>query len=196
MVRYEEEKEVDKIGVIHGRFQVFHNDHLKYILEGKKRCDHLIIGICKPEVELTECIADPHRSKRSANPMTYFERMECIRDALLEAGVPRSEFDLVPFPIDTPERIFHYVPENAAFYMSIYDEWGREKYHVLKDDLGLDVRVMWEVRPDQKGISASTIRERIFENREWSDLVPDRVYEYIMKNGIDQRIREYMEAEQ
>ena len=31
-------------GVIHGRFQVLSNDHLCYLLAGKARCCHLIVG--------------------------------------------------------------------------------------------------------------------------------------------------------
>ena len=36
-------------GVIHGRFQVLHNDHLKYLLSGKALCRHLVVGITNPE---------------------------------------------------------------------------------------------------------------------------------------------------
>ena len=43
----------DQIGVIHGRFQLLHNEHMKYIMAGKERCEHLIIGICNPESTLT-----------------------------------------------------------------------------------------------------------------------------------------------
>ena len=41
-----------KIGVIHGRFQLLHNDHLKYLLAGKKRCEHLVVGITNPDPAL------------------------------------------------------------------------------------------------------------------------------------------------
>ena len=61
----------DKLGVIHGRFQLLHNDHMKYLLAGKERCEHLIIGICNPEQDLTKYTSNnPHRSKRSSNPLT------------------------------------------------------------------------------------------------------------------------------
>jgi len=30
------------VGVIHGRFQVLHNDHLKYLLAGKEKCVQFI----------------------------------------------------------------------------------------------------------------------------------------------------------
>lgn len=187
---------MDKIGVIHGRFQVLHNDHMKYILSGKKLCEHLIIGICNPDVDLTKYTdANPHRGLKSSNPLTYFERLECVRNALLEYGVSRNDFEIVPFPINFPERIANYVPLSATFYMTIYDQWGKEKQKILKDQLGLDVKVMWEVPIEQKGISASEIRSCIYEGKEWKHLVPISVYDYILKNKIDIRIRNFLEEE-
>ena len=144
---------MDKVGVIHGRFQVLHNDHIKYLLAGKEKCEYLIIGICNPEVDLTKYTSsNPHRSKRSSNPLTFFERMECIKYSLIEAGVKEEEFDIVPFPINFPEKIFNYVPLDAKFYMTIYDEWGEEKLKSLQNDLKLDVEVLWRVTLEEKGI--------------------------------------------
>ena len=110
---------MDELGVIHGRFQVLHNDHMKYLLAGKERCKHLIIGICNPEIDLTKYTSsNPHRSKRSSNPLTYFERMECIKYSMIEAGVNQEEFDIVPFPINFPEKIYNYAPKNAKYYFT------------------------------------------------------------------------------
>jgi len=39
-------------GVVHGRFQVLHNDHVKYLLAGKARCRHLVVGITNPDSPL------------------------------------------------------------------------------------------------------------------------------------------------
>ena len=38
-----------RIWVIHGRFQGLHIGHMEYLLEGKKRCDFLYIGITNPD---------------------------------------------------------------------------------------------------------------------------------------------------
>ena len=40
------------IGVIHGRFQVPHNDHLRYLLAGKALCRHLVVGLTNPDPSL------------------------------------------------------------------------------------------------------------------------------------------------
>lgn len=186
----------DKLGVIQGRFQLLHNDHIKYLLAGKNRCEHLIIGICNPEIELTKYNkANPHRSKKSSNPLTYFERMECIKNSLLEQGIKQEEFDIVPFPINFPEKIFNYAPLNAKYYMTIYDEWGEEKYTYLKEKLKLDVDVLWRVTLEEKGISASDIREKIQKEQEWKQYVPNYVYKYITENHIDKRIKQFLDEE-
>lgn len=41
----------DLVGVVHGRFQLLHNDHVKYIMAGMERCERLVIGICNPDEE-------------------------------------------------------------------------------------------------------------------------------------------------
>ena len=187
---------MDEIGVIHGRFQVLHNDHMKYLISGKRLCKHLIIGICNPEVHLSKYTSsNPHRSLRSSNPLTFYERLECIKGAMLEYGVERDEFEIVPFPINFPDRIFNYVPSSAVYYMTIYDQWGKEKYHTLKEELHLNVKVMWEVPIEQKGISASDIRLSILNGTEWRHLVPTSVYRYICDNNIDKRIAECLKQE-
>ena len=93
-------------GIIHGRFQILHNDHLKFLLAGKELCEHLIIGITNPDPTLTrDHNSNPHRSTPLNNPLTYYERMVMIRETLLENGLTYSEFSIVPFPINIPELI-------------------------------------------------------------------------------------------
>ncbi len=186
----------EKLGVIHGRFQVLHNDHMKYLLAGKQRCEHLVIGICNPEIDLSKYTdANPHRSKQSSNPLTFFERMECIKNSLLEVGVKQEEFEIVPFPINFPKKIFNYAPKKAKYYMTIYDKWGEEKLKTLREDLKLDVDVLWRVSLEQKGISASDIRKCIQEGKEWKQYVPRFVYEYIRENKLDIRIKSLLDNE-
>ena len=90
-------------GVIHGRFQVLHNDHLKYLLAGKARCRHLVVGITNPDPTLTRAeTADPERDRPGANPLSYFERYMLVRCSLVEAGLAYEDFSIVPFPVSCP----------------------------------------------------------------------------------------------
>lgn len=99
-----------RIGVVHGRFQPLHIGHLEYFLAAKKKCDFLIVGITNPDPSLTKPDeSNPHRSLDTSNPFTYFERYTMIKESLLEAGLKRDEFDIVPFPINFPDLIKYYV---------------------------------------------------------------------------------------
>lgn len=180
---------MDRIGVIHGRFQVLHKGHMEYLLEGKKRCKHLIIGICNPDMTWTKySAANPHRSAAQSNPLTYFERFQMIQGAFLEDGITLEEFDIVPFPINFPEMLHNYVPMDAKFYMTIYDSWSLEKKEKL-EALGCDIEVMWQRSNEEKITSGTEVRRLIAEKMPWKHLVPEFVYDYIMRNKIDERIR-------
>jgi nicotinamide mononucleotide adenylyltransferase len=79
------------IGIAHGRFQLFHLDHLKYVLAAKERCRRLVVGITNPDPTLTKFDqADPHRSLETDNPLTFYERFVILREALLETGLDFS----------------------------------------------------------------------------------------------------------
>lgn len=180
---------MDRIGVIHGRFQMLHIGHMEYLLAGKERCKYLIIGIANPDSYLTKhSDANPHRSTVLANPLTYYERFQMISGAMIEAGVKREEFDIVPFPINYPELIFNYAPKSAKYYMTIYDEWSKEKQLSLQK-LGCNIEIMWTRTNAEKVTSGSQVRDMIIHNMPWEQLVPKSVFDYITENGIDERIR-------
>ncbi|MCD6273926.1 MAG: nicotinate-nucleotide adenylyltransferase [Deltaproteobacteria bacterium] len=178
-----------KTGVIHGRFQILHNDHIKYLVAGKKMCRHLVVGITNPDPFLTrQEDADPNRNAPQANPLTYYERYVMVGSALDEAGVSPREFSIVPFPINLPDLYKYYVPMDAVFFLSIYDEWGKKKLSMFKAQ-GLETNVLWEVPPEKKGISASDVRAGIKNGEPWEHLVPPSVSELIKKWNIVARLK-------
>jgi len=177
------------IGVIHGRFQILHNDHVKYLLAGKQLCKHLIVGITNPDPSLTrDSETNPHRSTSLANPLTYYERYVMVRAALLEQGLKYSEFSIVPLPINIPELIKYYVPIDAIFFLTIYDEWGRKKKELL-ESLELKIHVLWEVSLKNKGLSSSDIREAMINDIQWEHFVPTSVGKLIKKWNIIDRLK-------
>jgi nicotinamide mononucleotide adenylyltransferase len=177
------------LGVIHGRFQVLHNDHLTYLLAGKTRCEHLVVGITNPDPILSrEDEADPMRSTSLANPLTYFERYTLVKAALIEEGVEGHAFSVVPFPINFPELYRYYVPTEAVFFITICDKWGDRKYDLLTGQ-GLDVEVMWRRTPDTKGLTGSEIRHRMMSGEPWEHLVPRSTAQLLAKWKIADRLR-------
>lgn len=176
-----------ELGAVCGRFQVFHNDHLKYVLSAKKECKHLIIGITSPDPSVSPVeIIDEHRSNSQANPCTYFERMMIIEEVMYENGFTREDFHIVPFPIGKPELIQYYVPKEATCFFTIYDDWGNEKVRRI-GSFGYDTKVLWKSK--EKGLTSTFIRKCIVEGNDWSKYVPKATYELIRKFKIDERIK-------
>ncbi len=188
------ERKLAETGVVHGRFQVLHHDHMKYILAAKERCRHLFVGITNPDPTLTKRDeADPARSAPEANPLTYFERREMLQAALLEAGLRPDEFDIVPFPINFPELYKDYVPLDAVFYLTIYDEWGKKKLEMFRS-LGLETEVMWRRPVSEKGITSTEVRRFIAEGEPWEHLVPATVAGILKQRNLVSRITDVEKA--
>lgn len=175
-----------ELGFIHGRFQLFHNDHLNYALLAKAQCKKLIVGITSPEnASLIREEVDPHRSEAAANPFTYYERYNMIKLALLEAGVKREDFEIVPYPIERPEILCNYVPLSATSFFTIYDQWGYEKLERLKA-LGYGTVVLFDDR--EKAMCSTEIRQKIVTGDDWKQMVPNAVYEYVMNNNLTDKV--------
>jgi len=180
---------MEKAGVIHGRFQVLHNDHLKYLLAGKKRCDHLVVGITNPDLSMTrKDEADSTRNSSLANPLTYYERFRMVRAAMTGAGLCLEEFCVVPFPINLPELYRYYVPLDATFYLTIYDIWGEKKLAMFTE-LGLKTDVLWRCSREEKGLSSTDIRRMIATGEEWQHLVPPGVAGLVREFDLAGRLR-------
>ena len=175
------------IGVAFGRFQGFHLEHLEYLLESSKRCDFLIVGITNYEPCSNTNIKNPvniNRTKLDNNPFTYYERLQMVKGSLLEAGIQFDQFDIVPFPIEHPELIKHFVPSDAVFYLPDLDEWQREKIRCLKNH-GLNVQVLYERAASMRG---TEIRDLIRNGKDFSHLVPPFVAKYIKENKLNERL--------
>jgi nicotinamide-nucleotide adenylyltransferase len=176
-------------GVIHGRFQVLHHDHLRYLLAGKARCSHLVVGITNPDPSLTAADeAAPERHEAHANPLTYFERYVMTRDVLSEAGMSEQEFSVVPFPVNRPDLYRFYVPLDATFFLTIYDNWGRRKKEMFAA-AGLRIEVLWEKPPEEKGLIAADIRKRMARGDPWEETVPPAVAKRMHAWDIPSRLR-------
>jgi nicotinamide mononucleotide adenylyltransferase len=177
------------MGVVHGRFQLFHLDHLKYVLAAKERSRHLVVGITNPDPTLTKFDpADPHRSLEQDNPLTFYERHVMLRDVLLEAGVNYRDFSLVPLPINFPELYRYYVPMEATFFLTIYDEWGERKHAMFKS-LGLKVEILWRKPSSEKGLTATALRRLMGSGQPWEHLVPPAVACLVKDMELLERLR-------
>lgn len=177
------------LGSVHGRFQVLHNEHLEYISAAFRRCEHLVIGIANPERDhVLDAQSPGHRGLESENPLTFLERSRMIQSVLLARCVEPTRWTIVPFPIDTPQRLPEYLPRHAVCMTTICDEWNLTKVQVLRR-LGYAVDVLFDRRGCLR-VHGRTLRESIrCGDERWRDWVPLEVQRYLERNGILMRIR-------
>jgi nicotinamide-nucleotide adenylyltransferase/phosphinothricin biosynthesis protein PhpF len=159
------------VGVIHGRFQPLHLGHLEYLLAAHARCDMLVVGITSPDPwHLGHEVTDPARGAAEANPCTFYERYLMVEGSLIEGGVPHDRLRIVPFPHSYPERLRHYAPTDALYFLSIYDEWGETKLARFQK-LGLRTHVLW--RRTSRLTSSTALRQMMrVGDPGWRALVP------------------------
>ncbi len=184
-----------KVGSIHGRFQPFHNEHVDYALAALKSCDFLWIGITQYDIEeLKKCKDSPNRGVLSSNPLTYLERINIIKDALLDANIDRAKFDFIPFPIDEPEKLYQFVDINTVCFTTIRESWNRSKVERLSQ-AGYKVEVLWENLED-KEVSSTLIRESLLNgNGLWKKMVQPSSQRHINSLDLAKRLQEYLQHE-
>ena len=182
-------------GVVHGRFQGLHLKHMEYLLAAKMRCRLLYVGITHPGIFACSAASplDVHGTLVRDNPLAYIERYEMIRDSLLEFGVKREEFEIIPFPVDRPDVLAQYAPADAVYYMSICGEWDREKEKILSS-LGLKTEILWERDPEEKGITGTELRALIAGDGSWRQYMPKAAAEYLTEHGLDEHIKNLFSA--
>lgn len=171
----------------HGRFQPLHKGHMEYLMAAKEKCEFLWVGITQYNIRLLQgSPSDPHRELPQDNPLTYFERVELISSALLDAGLQRDEFGLLPFPIEAPDQLSDFLPIDIPVFTTIYDEWNRHKINLLRD-AGYTVIVLWE--RDHKQFKGSDVRNGILQdNHTWIDLVPTATVRAVYKHKLRDRL--------
>ncbi|MCL2234592.1 MAG: nicotinate-nucleotide adenylyltransferase [Firmicutes bacterium] len=162
---------------------------MEYLIEGLKRSDWLIAGITNYDLLNVVKNLDLTNTRMSiqSNLFTFYERFVMIKESLLESGVGLDKFEIVPFPIERVENIRNFVSLDAIFYVTIYDDWGKEKLKILQN-LEVETEVMWEKTIRERLTSGTEIR-KITANEKWEHLVSKTVFDYITKNKLDKRIR-------
>src|SRR5262249_28985080 len=160
-------------GMIHGRFQPFHNGHLEYLKGAAQRSDEVFVGITNPDPSQVKPEAsDPDRHLPESNPYTYVERMLMVKAAAADAGLATERLHVIPFPVNTPELWHAYVPNDVLQYIRLFSDWGGTKLERLQA-AGFEVVVLDEGA--EKELSGADVRAAIRDGRDWEQLVPPGV---------------------
>ena len=160
-------------GMIHGRFQPFHNGHLEYLRGAAERSDEVWIGITNPDPERIKPEAsDPLRHLPESNPFSYAERLLMVKAAAADLGLEPAMVHVIPFPVNEPELWSAYVPEGVTQYLRLFSAWGGTKLERLRE-AGYEVVILDEGA--EKQLSGIEVREALREGGDWEALVPGGV---------------------
>ncbi len=152
-----------------GRFQPFHVDHLDLVVHGLSLARHVVVGITNPDQRsLVPLPQNNHRHLASANPFTYFERVQIIHESLKATDVTPEQYTVVPFPLDEPEVWHGYIPATVAQLVRIFSSWEEEKVRRLRAG-GYEVSVI-HGNPGTK-VSGADVRQAMMSGESWQHLV-------------------------
>ena len=156
-----------------GRFQPFHNGHLKVLQNASKAYDEVIIGIGSSQYSYT-----------LDNPFTSDERKLMIEESLEKVGVNNYKIILI--------SDIHNPPKWADHVLSIFSD-----FDVIITNNSLTKRLFSEKgysveeTPlyDKHRFSGKEIRRRMIKGERWGDLVPVSVFNLIKEiNGTKRLI--------
>ncbi len=161
-------------GLFIARFQPIHLGHVSVIREIVKKVDELLVVVAAAQVS--------HTLK---NPLTAGERLEMVKQALIEANLPMQQIWIIPAQdifdnalwVSHLKRIlppFDIMFSNNPFTINLFREAG------LKTE---QTSVY-----DREKFSATAIRQAIIENRPISNAVLPSTNELLERWGIRERL--------
>lgn len=157
-------------GMIHGRFQPFHNGHLEYLRGAAEHSDEVWIGITNPDpTRIKPEATDPLRHLPESNPFSYAERLLMVKAAAADLGIAPAVVHVIPFPVNEPELWPAYVPAGVTQYLRLFSDWGGTKLERLRE-AGYEVVILDEGA--EKQISGADVRAALREGGNWEALVP------------------------
>jgi nicotinamide-nucleotide adenylyltransferase len=168
-------------GLYVGRFQPFHLGHLeavKYILG---RVDELVI-----------VVGSAHDSHTQENPFTAGERITMIRLALKEARIDANRYTVLPLPDAEFHKVWvsHLLSQTPSFDLVFTNEplTGR----LLKE---AGMRVEKIPMFNRGAYTATEVRKRILEGKNWEELLPKSVAAYVRQIKGEERMREIAQTD-
>ncbi len=165
-----------KRGLFVGRFQPFHMGHLKAVKDILKKLDELVI-----------VVGSSQYSHRMDNPFTAGERVTMIRQALEEEGISPSRYWIVPVPdvhvhMIWVAQVVGYTPKFTVVYTN--DPLTRRLF----------VEAGYKVKPvsfhERELYSATEIRKRMLNGKNWEELLPGSVVRFIKEVGGVERLQD------
>lgn len=157
-----------------GRFQPFHNGHLKIIQKASKEYNEIIVGIGSVQYGYT-----------IDNPFTSDERKLMIEKSLEDIGIKNYKIVLIPDIHNPPKWVDHVLSIISDFDVVISNNDLTKR---LFSEKGYVVKKTFLY--DKNKYSGKVIRGRIKNDELWENLVPPEVCKIIKEVDGVNRIKQ------
>ena len=154
-----------------GRFQPFHNAHLIDIKKVLKEVEEVVIAIGSSQEKNT-----------LENPFSYGERKNMITKTLKINKI--KNYKIYPVPdVYNDKRWVEYMKNNLPSYDFVYSGnlWTLKCFKRF-DSKVKKIKLI-------KGISSTIVRNNMIKNKNWQELVPKEISDYINKIKGVERIK-------
>jgi nicotinamide-nucleotide adenylyltransferase len=170
-------------GLIIGRFQPFHNGHLKLALQVLNECEELIIAVGSSQFNFT-----------FSNPFTAGERIYYIHNSLVESKIELSRVYILPIlNLENNAIWVQHLKSMLPKFESIYS--GNKFVQELLTNSSETFRIRTPKFYNKNECNGTNIRMNIVMNKEWRDLVPNAVYRIILGLEGEKRIKVLFETQ-
>ena len=167
-----------RVGLIIGRFQPFHLGHLEAVRHALKRVGYLYV-----------VVGSAQRSHERDNPFTAGERIAMIKSALDASGVDPSKWMAIPIADADSHSLWVSSVVSMVPKFDVVFTNDALTFLLFKEE-GMEVRAVPYL--DRSRYSATNVRDRILERKDWESLVPPEVGKLVRKFGGVERVRALM----
>ncbi|HJU79180.1 MAG TPA: nicotinamide-nucleotide adenylyltransferase [Nitrososphaeraceae archaeon] len=155
-------------GLMIGRFQPFHNGHLKLAHQILNECEELIIAVGSSQFNFT-----------FSNPFTAGERIHFIHNSLVESKIDLKRVYVLPIlNLENNAIWIQHLKSMLPKFDSIYS--GNKFVKQLLSHSSDVFEIQTPKFHNQNECNGTNIRMNIVLNKQWKDLVPNAVYESIL----------------
>jgi nicotinamide-nucleotide adenylyltransferase len=168
-------------GVFVGRFQPFHNGHLAAVGYALKKVDYLFI-----------VIGSSQKSHERDNPFTAGERIAMVKAALDDAAISAEKWMAVPIADTEAHALWPAILKTTLPPFDLVFTNDGLTTRLLKEH-GIKVEAVPYL--DRSNYSATNVRSRILEMKDWEKLVPEPVAFFIRDIGGIERVRSMLQKD-
>jgi nicotinamide-nucleotide adenylyltransferase len=164
-----------RVGLLVGRFQPFHLGHLEAVKYALREVDYLYV-----------VVGSAQKSHERGNPFTAGERIAMIKAALDGNGVDPARWMAIPIADADSHSLWVSTVGSMVPKFDMVFTNDTLTYLLFREE-GIQVKAVPYL--DRESYSATNVRDRILERKDWKALVPVQVASLVEKFGGVELVR-------